>query len=68
MDAVGTVDLQDMDGKTFMTVTIKCGSSSHLEEFLKIGVDVGTARTLDNLVAYVGAMKSWGAQSDNPDE
>lgn len=58
MDAVGTVDLQDVGGKTFTTVTIKCGSSSHLEQFLKIGVDVGTTRTLDNLVAYIRAVKS----------
>jgi uncharacterized protein YndB with AHSA1/START domain len=57
LDAVGAVNLQDVGGKTFMLVTIKCRSSSHLEQFLKIGVDVGTARTLDNLVAYVGSMK-----------
>jgi hypothetical protein len=37
-----------------MTVTIECSSAAHLDEFLKMGVDVGTARTLDNLVAYAG--------------
>jgi uncharacterized protein YndB with AHSA1/START domain len=57
LGAVGAVDLQDVSGKTYMTVTIKCRSHSHLEEYLKMGVDVGTARTLDNLVAYMEKMK-----------
>jgi len=57
LGAVGTVDLQDLSGKTHMTVTIKCQSSSHLKEYLKVGVDVGTARTLDNLVAYMEKKK-----------
>lgn len=57
LGAVGTVDLQDVGGETLMTVTIKCGSPSHLEQFLQLGVDEGTGRTLDNLVAYVGAVK-----------
>jgi hypothetical protein len=35
-----------------MTVEIECRSAEHLDQFLEIGVDVGTARTLDNLVAY----------------
>jgi uncharacterized protein YndB with AHSA1/START domain len=57
MGAVGTVHLEDVRGETFMTVTIKCGSPGHFEQFLQLGVDEGTARTLDNLVAYVGAMQ-----------
>jgi uncharacterized protein YndB with AHSA1/START domain len=57
MGAVGTVDLNDVSGETFMTVTIRCGSPGHFEQFLQLGVDKGTTQTLDNLVAYVGAMK-----------
>jgi uncharacterized protein YndB with AHSA1/START domain len=54
MGSIGKVVLADSDGGTAMTVTIECSSAAHLDEFLKMGVDVGTARTLDNLVAYAG--------------
>ena len=37
-----------------MTVAIKCTSAAHLEQFVAMGVDVGTSQTLDNLVRYVG--------------
>ncbi len=36
-----------------MTVEIVCASPEHLEQYLKMGVDTGTAKTLDNLVAYI---------------
>jgi uncharacterized protein YndB with AHSA1/START domain len=58
MGAVGTVNLDHVRGETLMTVTIKCGSPGHFEQFLQLGVADGTARTLDNLVAYVGAKKT----------
>ena len=35
-----------------MTVEIACRSDEELDQFLKMGVDAGTAWTLDNLVAY----------------
>lgn len=38
---------------TNMTVTIRCASAEHLEQFVKLGADVGTDRTFDNLVEYV---------------
>ncbi|MGH6857410.1 MAG: SRPBCC domain-containing protein [Methylocella sp.] len=56
MGAIGRVVLSDVGGKTLMTVTIKCGSSAQLDQFVKMGVDVGTSQTLDNLVVYLGAM------------
>jgi len=56
MGSVGTVDLEDLGGRTLMTVTIRCASPEHLEQFVKMGVDVGTARTLDNLVAHVARL------------
>ncbi len=36
-----------------MTVTIRSSGPEHLEQFVKLGVADGTARTLDNLVTYV---------------
>ena len=44
-----------LGAKTLMIVTIECGSPAKLDQFLKMGVDVGTSHTLDNLVAYIGA-------------
>jgi uncharacterized protein YndB with AHSA1/START domain len=54
--ATGTMALHESGGRTQMTVTIDCGSSEMLEMYLKMRVEVGTAQTLDNLVAYVGAL------------
>lgn len=48
----GTVRLEAEHDTTRMTVTIQCASSDHLQQFLKLGVDEGTERTLDNLVAF----------------
>ena len=53
LGSVGTVRLDSVEGKTQMTVSIRCGSAEHLEHFLKLGVADGTDRTLDNLVAYL---------------
>ena len=53
LGSVGTVRLEAREAATHMTVSIRCGSREHLEQFLKLGVDVGTARTLDNLVNYL---------------
>lgn len=36
-----------------MTVSIRCASADHLDQFLKLGVDVNTDRTFDNLVDYL---------------
>ncbi len=53
MGAVGTVRLESEADTTHMTVTIRCASAEHLDEFVRRGVDAGTDRTLDNLVAHV---------------
>jgi uncharacterized protein YndB with AHSA1/START domain len=53
LGSVGTVLLASQGGKTHLTVTIRCASAEHLEQFVKMGVDAGTNQTLDNLVAYV---------------
>jgi uncharacterized protein YndB with AHSA1/START domain len=52
MGATGRVVLQSIADKTHMTVEIECRSAEHLDQFLKMGVDVGTSQTLDNLVIY----------------
>ncbi len=53
MGSEGTVHLTSNEGKTQMAVTIRCASSEHLDQFLKLGVDKGTEGTLDNLVTHL---------------
>jgi len=53
LGSVGTVLLEGRGQSTHLTVTIRCASAEHLEQFVKLGVDAGTDRTLDNLVAYL---------------
>jgi uncharacterized protein YndB with AHSA1/START domain len=52
LGATGRVLLRQVSGKTHMTVEIECNSAEHLDQYLKMGVDAGTAQTLDNLVSY----------------
>jgi uncharacterized protein YndB with AHSA1/START domain len=51
--AIGTVSFEESRGTTSLTVTIACGSAEHLDQFLKMGIDTGTSKTLDNLVRYL---------------
>lgn len=53
LGAVGTVLLEGRGEGTHLTVTIRCASAEHFEQFVELGVDAGTSRTLDNLVAYL---------------
>jgi uncharacterized protein YndB with AHSA1/START domain len=52
MGATGRVVLKEAAGKTHLTVEIACRSAAELDQFVKMGVDVGTSQTLDNLVTY----------------
>jgi uncharacterized protein YndB with AHSA1/START domain len=52
LGATGYVILRDVAGKTQLTVEIDCHSPDQLDQYLKMGVDVGTSQTLDNLVSY----------------
>lgn len=54
MGAKGAVTLKPHARGTLMRVTIQSASAEHFEMFVKLGVDKGTAKTLDNLVAFVG--------------
>jgi uncharacterized protein YndB with AHSA1/START domain len=68
MGAIGRVILDETGGKTLLTVRIECGSAERFEQYLKMGIDTGTAETLDNLVVYVGAVpqRTSSARSDAP--
>jgi uncharacterized protein YndB with AHSA1/START domain len=59
--STGRVLLREADGKTRMTVEIECRSEEQLDQFLKMGVNVGTDQTLDNLVAYMRSRSSRAA-------
>jgi uncharacterized protein YndB with AHSA1/START domain len=61
MGSTGRVTLREADGKTHMVVEIVCRSDEQLDQFLKMGVNVGTGRTLDNLVAYLRSSASRAA-------
>jgi uncharacterized protein YndB with AHSA1/START domain len=52
MGATGRVILSEAGSGTRMLVEIVCSSKEQMELFAKMGVATGTARTLDNLVAY----------------
>lgn len=53
MGAFGVVTFTASGGATHMRVTIRCASAEHLQMFVKLGVDEGTDRTLDNLTRFV---------------
>jgi uncharacterized protein YndB with AHSA1/START domain len=57
MGATGRMTLQDVAGGTQMVVEIVCPSNEHFDQFVKMGVQEGTSRTLDNLVAYVSTIR-----------
>jgi uncharacterized protein YndB with AHSA1/START domain len=65
MGAKGTVTLRRHEQGTLMSVSIQCPSTEHFEMFVKLGVQTGTARTLDNLVELLRrrtkAVRSRGA-------
>ncbi|HMK88674.1 MAG TPA: SRPBCC domain-containing protein [Methylocystis sp.] len=53
MGAIGRVMLDEIEGRTHLTVRIECRSAERLDQYLKMGIDTGTARTFDNLAAYI---------------
>ena len=53
LGAEGTVSLTDDGGGTRMVVLIRCASADHLAQFIARGVQAGTEKTLDNLVAHL---------------
>ena len=53
MGSEGRVTLAPLGRGSLMTVEIVCSSAEQLEQFMQMGVAVGTSRTLDNLVAHL---------------
>jgi uncharacterized protein YndB with AHSA1/START domain len=53
MNSVGLVALSRADAGTRMIVEISCSTPEQLEQFIAMGVHLGTSRTLDNLVRHV---------------
>ena len=53
--SVGTLIFAEHEGVTSLTMTIACESKADRDVLLKMRVDVGTIRTLDNLDEYLEA-------------
>jgi uncharacterized protein YndB with AHSA1/START domain len=54
-ESVGTLIFAEHQGVTSLTMTIACQSKGDRDALLKMRVDVGTIRTLDNLDDYLEA-------------
>ena len=52
-ESVGTLVFSEHDGVTTLTMTMTCQSQADRDALLKMRVDVGTTRTLDNLEEYL---------------
>ena len=55
-ESVGTLVFDEYDGTTTLTMTIACASATDRDALLEMRVEVGTARTLDNLAAYLNIL------------
>jgi uncharacterized protein YndB with AHSA1/START domain len=55
-ESVGPLVFSEHDGQTRLTMTIECASKVDRDALLRMHVDVGTTRTLDNLKDYLGAI------------
>ena len=54
--SMGTLAFSAVGEATLLTMTIACESKSDRDALLAMRVDAGTARTLDNLDAYLGTI------------
>jgi uncharacterized protein YndB with AHSA1/START domain len=52
-ESVGTLVFTEENGKTKLMMTIECDSIEDRDALLKMRVDAGTARTLQNLAEYL---------------
>jgi uncharacterized protein YndB with AHSA1/START domain len=55
-ESIGTLVFSEREGRTTLTMTIECQSKADRDALLKMRVDVGTTRTLDNLDEYLGSI------------
>ncbi|HWE46737.1 MAG TPA: SRPBCC domain-containing protein [Caulobacteraceae bacterium] len=58
MGAAGRVGFAAVGEQTKLSVEIQCRSDEHLDQFLQMRVDEGTARTIANLAAFVAAFRA----------
>jgi uncharacterized protein YndB with AHSA1/START domain len=65
-ESVGTLVFSEHEGRTTLTMTIECQSIADRDALLKMRIDVGTTRTLDNLDEYLATMGS-AAHPDRAD-
>jgi uncharacterized protein YndB with AHSA1/START domain len=49
---IGTILFNGDGEQTRLVVTIECASEAERDQFLRMGIAVGTARTLENLAGY----------------
>jgi uncharacterized protein YndB with AHSA1/START domain len=56
-ESLGTLLFSEDNGTTTLTMTIECQSTVDRDDLLKMRVDVGTTRTLDNLDEYLGTIR-----------
>jgi uncharacterized protein YndB with AHSA1/START domain len=61
-ESVGTLVFDEHEGTTTLTMTITCASAEDRAALLKMRVDVGTARTLDNLDSYLQGIRPAGTR------
>jgi uncharacterized protein YndB with AHSA1/START domain len=56
-ESTGTLVFSAAGETTTLTMTIECASKADRDALLDMRVDVGTARTLDNLDEYIGTLR-----------
>lgn len=56
-EPVGTILLVENQGKTNLTMTIECHSKKDRDTLLQMRVEAGTAKTLENLAAYLPSLE-----------
>jgi uncharacterized protein YndB with AHSA1/START domain len=56
-ESVGSLVFSEQEGRTTVTMTIACQSKADRDALLKMRVDVGTTRTLDNLDDYLATIR-----------
>lgn len=61
LGAIGRVELSKSADGTHLVVEIVCTSAEQMQQFVQMGVAVGTSTTLDNLVAHVDGGAAVGA-------
>lgn len=56
LGAIGRVTFQGRDYGTHMIVEIICTSAEQMEQFVQMGVHIGTSGSMDNLVRHLGGV------------